>query len=417
MGNAGTNANNGDANIGGPVYIPKVINGRNKFFFFFSGIIDNFAGVGSATATVPTQIEQAGNFTDFPTSTPPPGFIVGTTSSLGVAGTCPTGTLYYGQYQLYNPFSVLIDTKGVPRRTPFCGNQIPAGLLTNSAMTQFYNSSMPTPNQVNPGGSNYAYSSITPQTFRDYTTREDWKFSQKDDVFVRYSWQRYTKTTNSSPFTGNVGREAEGRYIQLASIGWNHTFNDRTNLNISFGGTNFKSTCCNYTGYALDTPGTLGLPSYTNTYAHATAPAYEELPVLSVNSYAGMGFYNSGEIPNDTRDFALSGTVTHVAGRHTIRAGGEWRMQNYAQQLSGNVSGTYNFDNTYTQENNGSDNNFSQTNFALTYAAILLGINTSNIATQQTSQSFQSPYFRVLCGRYMAHISQIDRHPRPSFRA
>jgi hypothetical protein len=400
-GNAGTNANNGDVAIGGPVYIPKLINGRNKFFFFFSGIIDNFAGVGPGTGTVPTLQEQSGNFNDFPTSAAPQGFYSGTTSSSGVAGTCPAGTPYYGQYQLYNPFSVRIDQSGVPRRTPFCGNQVPASYMTaNTAMTQFYNSALPAPNSVNPGGSNYAYSSITPQTFRDYTTREDWKFSEKDDIFVRYTWQRYTKTTNSL-FNNNLGREAEGRWIQLASIGWNHIFNDRTDLAINFGGIQFKSTCCSYPGYAAESPATLGLPGYTSAYAQGTAPAYEELPVLAFTSnsalasYTGMGFYNSAQIPNTTRDFALRGNLTHVMGSHTLRAGAEWRMQNFAQQLSGNVSGTYTFDSTYTQENNGSDPNFSQQNFALSYAAFLMGINTSSSVTQQTSQSFQSPYYAV----------------------
>jgi hypothetical protein len=394
-GNDGTNANNGDVAIGGPVYIPKLIDGRNKFFFFFSSILDNFAGVGGASATIPTLQEQSGNLNDFPTVAAPPGFITGTTSSAGVAGTCPSGTLYYGQYQLYNPYSVQIDAKGVPRRTPFCGNIIPSNLLTNSAMTQFYNSVLPAPNSVNPGGTNYAYSSITPQTFHDYTTREDWRFSSKDDVFVRYTWQRYTKTTNSL-FNGNLGREAEARWIQLASVGWNHIFNDRTNLDVSVGGTNFKGTCCSYPGYDALTPDTFGLPSYTNTYASATVPAYLELPVLAfTSSYTGMGFYNSGEIPNTTRDFALSGNLTHVMGSHTIRAGAEWRLQNFSQQLSGNVSGTYNFDDTYTQENNGSDSNFSQQNFALSYAAFLMGINTSNSTTLQASESFQSPYYAV----------------------
>ena len=399
-GNAGTNANNGDAAIGGPVYIPHVIDGHNKFFFFFSGIIDNFAGVGPGTGTVPTLQEESGNFNDFPTVTAPVnGFYTGTTSSSGVVGTCPTGTPYFGQYQLYNPFSVQIDAKGIPRRTPFCGNQVPSALLTNSPMTQFYNNAMPAPNSVNPGGTNYAYSSITPQTFRDYTTREDWKFSSKDDIFARYTWQRYTKTTNSL-FNGNIGREAEGRWIQLASIGWNHTFNDRTNLEINFGGTNFKGTCCGYPGYLADTPATLGLPAYLNAYAQATAPAYQELPVIAFTtaasaSYTGMGFYNSGQIPNTTRDFALSGSLTHVMGSHTLRAGAEWRMQNFAQQLSGNVSGTYNFDDSYTQENNGSDSTFSQQNFALSYASFLMGINTSNSVTQQAPESYQSPYYAV----------------------
>ena len=398
-GNDGTNANNGDASLGGPVYIPKLINGHNKLFFFVSGIIDNFAGVGAATATVPTVQEQSGNFNDFPTTTAPAGFYSGTTGSDGVQGTCAAGTPYYGQYQLYDPYSVAFDANGIPRRTPFCGNQLPAGLQTNSAMTKFFNSSQPTPNSVNPGGTNYAYSSITPQTFRDITTREDWKFSPKDNLFVRYTWQRYTKTTNS-PFTANVGREAEGRVIQLASIGWNHVFNQSTNLNVTFGGTQYKSTCCGYPGYEAYTPADLGLPSYTNAYAQATAPAFEQLPVLSfdppgsgTSTYTSMGFYNSGEIPNTTRDFALSANLTHVMGRHTIRAGGEWRMQNFSQEISGNVSGTYNFDDTYTQENNGSDATWAPSNFALSYAAFLMGIDTNASVSELASKSFQSPYY------------------------
>lgn len=399
FGNAGTNANNGDAALGGPIYIPKLINGHDRLFFFVSGIIDNFAGVGPANATFPTVQEQSGNFNDFPTSTPPAGFLSGTTGSDGVQGTCATGTPYYGQYQIYNPFSVVLDSNGIPRRTPFCGNQVPANLLVGSAMTKLYNSSIPAPNSVNPGGTDYAYSSITPQTFRDVTTREDWKLSSKDDLFVRYTWQRYTKTTNS-PLLNNLGREAEGRWIQLASVGWNHIINDHTNLDITYGGTSFKNTCCGYPGYETFKPADLGLPSYTNAYAQATAPAFEQLPVLSftppgttTSTYAGMGFFNAGQVPNTTRDSALRGNLTHVMGHHTIRAGAEWRLQNWSQQVSGNVSGTYNFDDTYTQENNGSDSAFAAQNFALSYAAFLMGINTTASVSQTASQSFQSPFY------------------------
>lgn len=399
FGNAGTNANNGDAAIGGPVYIPKLINGHDKLFFFASGIIDNFAGVGPASATVPTTQELGGNFNDFPTTTAPAGFISGTTGSDGVQGACSTGTPYYGQYQLYNPFSAVLDSNGIPRRAPFCGNQLPAGLLTNSAMTKLYNSSIPAPNSVNPGGTDYAYSSITPQTFRDLTTREDWKFSSKDDLFARYTWQRYTKTTNS-PLVNNLGREAEGRWIQLASIGWNHIINDRTNLDITYGGTSFKNTCCGYPGYDTYKPSDVGLPSYTDAYAQATASAFEQLPVLSfappgstTSTYAAIGYFNAGQVPDTTRDSALRANLTHVAGRHTIRAGAEWRLQNWSQQVSGNVSGTYNFDDTYTQENNGGDATFAAQNFALSYAAFLMGIDTTASVSQTASQSFQSPYY------------------------
>ncbi|HEY2018708.1 MAG TPA: carboxypeptidase-like regulatory domain-containing protein [Bryobacteraceae bacterium] len=404
-GNPGTNANNADASLGGPVYIPGLIKGRNKFFFFVSGIVDNFAGAGGGSATLPTTPELTGNFADYPTTTPPAGFIAGTTSSKGVQGTCPTGTPYYGQYQLYNPYSTVIDSAGVPRRTPLCGNMIPSNLLTNSAMTKFYNSVIPSVTVPSTGSANYAYTSITPQTFRDITTREDWKINSKNDVFARYAWQRYTKTTNS-PLAGNLGREAEDRYIQLASIGWNYTINDRTNLNVTLSGTGYKNTCCYYPGFDALNPSTLGLPSYTGAYAQATDPGYLELPVLSINSYAGIG--NNGSPTNDSRDFRLSGDITHVAGRHTIRAGAEGRLQNYSQIINGSgtvgvngqnistgVSGSYAFDNTYTQENNGSDSNFSQSNFALSYAAFLMGVHTNAAVALNAPQSFHSPYYGI----------------------
>jgi hypothetical protein len=389
-GNAGTNANNGDAAIGGPVYIPKLINGRNKLFFFVSGIIDDFSGVGPANATLPTVQEQGGNFNDYPTSTPPAGFIAGTTSTSGVQGSCPTGTPYYGQYQLYNPYSVVIDSHGVPRRQPFCGNVIPSGMLANSAMTQFYNGVLPTPNSTNQGGTNYAYNSITPQTFHDFTTREDWKFSQKDDLFVRYTWQDYTKGQNSF-YTDGASNGA--RWIQLASIGWNHIISDRTNLDITYGGTNYKGGPQNSAALDAFNPTTLGLPGYTQSYAASVNPALMTLPILSINSYSGIGLTQS--ITNTTRSFALRGNLTHVAGRHTIRGGAEWRLQNNAQGVGGNVAGTYNFDNSYTQENNGSDSTFAASNFALSYAAFLMGINTSASAAQNASGSFQSPYYGV----------------------
>jgi hypothetical protein len=69
-----------------------------------------------------------------------------------------------------------------------------------------------------------------------------------------------------------------------------------------------------------------------------------ELPTLSISSYTGLG--NNGSVPNDSRDFSVRGTITHVMGRHTIRAGAEGRLQNYSQQINGNVSGTYSFDDT-----------------------------------------------------------------------
>jgi len=54
--------NNFGYTVGGPVYIPKVYNGKNKTFFFFSEEFRRYITYSSGTATLPTAAEIAGNF-------------------------------------------------------------------------------------------------------------------------------------------------------------------------------------------------------------------------------------------------------------------------------------------------------------------------------------------------------------------
>jgi outer membrane receptor protein involved in Fe transport len=106
----------------------------------------------------------------------------------------------------------------------------------------------------------------------------------------------------------------------------------------------------------------------------------------------------SDNVPSTYRSFALRGSVTHVQGRHTMQMGAEYRWQNASAGIGGNVSGTYNFDNTYTQQNNGSDNAFQQSNTGLSLAAFLMGVNTSSSVSRNASSSLQSPYYAIYAG-------------------
>src|SRR6202042_88968 len=101
--------------------------------------------------------------------------------------------------QLYDPYSVTIDSTGTPRRNPICGNVLPANRLLNGAMATVYNSLLPTPSQNNPYGTNYTYSQVRPQTYRDYTGRVDWVVTERDRAFFRYTRSNYTN--DSSGFT------------------------------------------------------------------------------------------------------------------------------------------------------------------------------------------------------------------------
>jgi len=109
------------AALGGPVVLPKIYNGKNKLFFFFS-----VAGFRTVTQiyekeTVPTMAERQGDFSDL----------------LAVGS----------QYQIYDPLTIRSDPSrpGHYVRTPFAGNIIPASRISNPAY-QFYSKLLPAPN-------------------------------------------------------------------------------------------------------------------------------------------------------------------------------------------------------------------------------------------------------------------------------
>jgi hypothetical protein len=396
----GTHMNNGSVALGGPVFIPKIIDGKNKLFFFVSVLDDVFSGAGSGTATVPTVQERGGNFTDLIDPN------AATNTPANWSSLCPGGQPYYGQYQIYDPFSATRNSNPnfVVSRTPFCGNIVPANRLANNAMATFFNSVMPTPTQNSPLGNNFTYTSISPQTYRDYTGRIDYKVTPNDDIFIRYSRGNYTKGENAWTL-GSIDDQEGPRWVDIPAVGWNHTFNASTNLDVTFGGTNFKTQCCFYPGNDAYKPSSLGLPSYTDAYAQAANPSLVELPVLLINSYEngipGASNTSLGEADNVAqtyRSFALRADLTRVQGRHTIRAGGEYRWQNASTGISGNVSGTYNFDDTYTQQNNGNNTVFQQSNTGLAYAAFLMGVQTSSSVSQNTSGSLQTPFYALYAG-------------------
>jgi Carboxypeptidase regulatory-like domain len=92
--------------ISGPVYIPKVYNGKNKTFFFFNWEEINDHGVLTPTANIPTDLQKSGNFSQTFTS---------------------TGALI----QIYDPQTTVPDpTKSSGySRTAFPGNIIPANRI------------------------------------------------------------------------------------------------------------------------------------------------------------------------------------------------------------------------------------------------------------------------------------------------
>jgi hypothetical protein len=197
--NAGMNANNPWSNyqgiprsayhqnqygftVGGPVYIPKVFNGRNKAFFFTSFERLRNSGQTSFTAYVPTAADLAGDFSPWLAGAPA-GF--SPSQCNGDTTTEPSAC----RFVIYDPTSY---NAGTGLRTAFPGNKVSAQILSTPAsqIAQSYLSHFPAPNgysSTEPGDyDNYSGSYTAGINANNYSVRGDYTIGNRDFVYFRY---------------------------------------------------------------------------------------------------------------------------------------------------------------------------------------------------------------------------------------
>jgi hypothetical protein len=168
------------ATVGGPVYIPKVYNGRDKSFFFF-------------------------DYERLPRRSP------GSLTSANVAPAAQVQGDFSGGPTIYDP------TNG----SPFPGNAIPSNRV--DAVARKIADALPKPNTL--GAQNYFVG--VPNETHEYrmAIRGDQKLSGKDQLFGRYQVSKQS-TPSLSVFTGTI-LSTDSKVVQ-EDYGWvfneTHTF-------------------------------------------------------------------------------------------------------------------------------------------------------------------------------------------------
>jgi hypothetical protein len=105
--------------VGGPVWIPKIYNGRNKTFFFFNLEGYKTTATSILNGTVPTTAYRTGDLSC--------GLYATTTNCTGpmVSLTDPTSGYTYLQNEVFDPATTYTDASGRLVRNPFPNNIIP----------------------------------------------------------------------------------------------------------------------------------------------------------------------------------------------------------------------------------------------------------------------------------------------------
>lgn len=367
------NSNNYAATVGGPVVIPKLVNGRNKLFFFFSynGFKDNKAEEASQlNKTVPTAANRRGDFSDL----------------LKVRN----GTVLY---QIYDPLSVRPDPAraGHYIRDPFAGNILPSSRIV-SPVYKFYEKIYPLPNAM-PADPTLEpvnnYRSVGQKSLWDYyaySNRVDYQPSGAHRFFARWSYNDWNDGSGNWTYETIDGLFVSGanRHNHGASADWVWTRSAATLFNVTIGANEYREGSVN--------PGTrpykasdVGLPAYLDE----KAGDQHILPLMTPSGYKDVGATWSTFTKYQTISAKLD--VSHVRGSHSARFGFDARELKRTGGGGGITSGAFSFGNDYTKRN---DDNFTPAGaIGHSWAAFMMGIPTAAQASTADSYAMHSPVY------------------------
>ena len=315
-----TRQNQYGGTIGGPVWIPHLINGHDKFFFFYA--YEGFKGSTPAftTKTVPTAAERNGDFSAL--------LPLGCTATAGAynsaTGLCANGSP--STYQLYNPFT------GTATRTPIPNNNLNALAASGHPLNPValkYLQFFPQPNQpgLADGQNNYVGNLPNLDDYNSHEGRLDYTPNETNHFTFETHRSEYQPTSGRA--FPNIATGTRGYTVyQGGMLDYIHTFSVSATMD------NRLSLTRSYRNSQIASAGfdaaTLGFPSYMQSSGLSLLPSvsFSDSSVQTLGSPAGT---NSAF---DTGQYFSSLTLLH--GAHTANVGIDIRQNKNALLNVGN---------------------------------------------------------------------------------
>ncbi len=326
---------------GGPVFIPKVYDGRNRTFFFVSYNGGRRATGSYGVTQMPTAAERQGDF-----------------------GTWPT--------QLFDPLSgQLTPGASLPiSKTPFAGNQIPLTRFAPQSSNLLKYWPMPTIGCTNPCN-NYTGALEANVNTDQYSIRADHNFSERD----RISWQ-FLHATEEAPIPNIVPLSGltTAQTSWLSSVEYTHVFSPRmvNELRLAYNHFNYTQT--------FETEAS-GIVYWQQAGLKNLDPGYAALPaILTGTQYSSIG--NGGSVPflNISNIQHYVEHLSFTTGKHSLKMGVDYRRGRNTDISGFQGNGVITFNGEYTAQNPtltqvagkpGTGNGFAD--FLLGYASLAAG--------------------------------------------
>jgi hypothetical protein len=330
------------ASAGGPVYLPRIYDGRNKTFWFHAWEANKWGVPGTTTGTVPTEAQRRGDFSEL----------------LRSAG---------NNYQIYDPATTARAAGGRFSRQPFPNNVIPANRLdpVGQALVALY----PLPNR--PGtadGRNNFFNGqrIGREDYYAHISRVDHAFSQNHRVFLRlhYDWWEEDKNDHFQNRVNGIILNRINRGLAFDDV---VVVSPTLLVNLRYGLTNQEFPEHRVTkGYDL------AKLNFSPQLLSLIEKDLATIPRVSLGAYHTLSPWESGDGTNSSLTHTFAGNITRLLGTHNLRFGADLRVYRaFGNRYPRMAAPDFSFSNAYTR---GPLDNSPGAPVGQELAAMLLGI-------------------------------------------
>ena len=351
--------------VSGPVYLPKLYQGRNRTFFSTSLERDSNKRDMSPQARVPTDLERKGDFSQ-------------TLNAIG------------GVFSLYDPATTTV-TGSQAKRLPFPNAQIPAARISpiGSAVLALYPSpNLPGKPQI--GQYNWAKGGTYTVAQKQVAVRIDHAVSDNQRLFGRFSQM----LRDEAPITFFVGLGGlPGADNDNMDIGhktqWSAALDDTMTLSPSFVGSLRYGYSRLLTRYSR---GGLGMDAAQLNLPDAILHNQAANGLPNFNLGENMATIGGGSLSLDTTDMhAFTGTFTKLRGGHTLKFGADYRLIRWNEVAPGaSAFGDFSFSPVFTRADPFSNASSEVSGSAL--ASLLLAAPASGSIGFKSPTSLQMHY-------------------------
>lgn len=312
--------------VGGPVYIPKVYDGRNKTFFLV-----NYEGwrINNGTNlffSAPDTAELQGNFSG---------------ENLPAYGT-PACTAALTNNEACMPVD---PTTGAP----FPGNRIPSSGFSRIAQVGLKAGLFPSPNCPGCAQGNYRLNTILGNTVDQETYKIDENLGHWGSVFFRFTNAQYV----NGGISGSVSVPAGVSVFTEKSQSWeiSHTIDLGHNMVNNFRFGRLEATA-NQGGNPAPVSDVSAM-GITGVFQNIAAP-YRLYPTISFQGFsASYGSQGNDSTTSDIPMWEFADSLSMIHGRHTITTGFDYRNWIQKRNLSADYLGDFAYNNTTILNNGG----------------------------------------------------------------